>query len=110
MNDCPSDSKPRHRPRLAGIWEGGFTPGTPVSTQSQKMSKRHKYRKETFSSVVFPGHSGFHPKSKDVKKTQISKRNFFFGGFPRALRFPPKVKRCQKDTNIEKKLFLRWFS
>merc|ERR1739842_161087 len=29
---------------------------------------------------------------------------------PRALRFPPKVKRCQKDTNIEKKLFLRWFS
>merc|ERR1712088_238787 len=29
---------------------------------------------------------------------------------PRALRFPPKVKRCQKDTKIEKKLFLRWFS
>merc|ERR1711933_617125 len=39
---------------LAGIWEGGFTPGTPVSTQRQKMSERHKYRKETFSSVVFP--------------------------------------------------------
>merc|ERR1711879_791364 len=68
-NNCPSDSKPRHRPRLAGIWEGGFTPGTPVSTQR-----------------------------KDVEKTQMTKRkrNFLFSGFPPGTPVSTFTKRSRK--------------
>merc|ERR1712039_962035 len=71
--NCPSDSKPRHRPRLAGIWEGGFTPGTPVSTQrkdvekTQMTKRKDKLHLPWFSS----GHSGFHKHRKDLGKETL---------------------------------------
>ena len=66
----------RHRPRLAGIWAGGFTPGTPVSTQRQKMSKRHKTTKRTLFFRGFPPGTPVSTLQIDEKISKKRHRNF----------------------------------